>query len=188
MEHTIEQVKFYTVDEFFAFITQPEHISRDYELIGGRIIEVVSNPTASQVGAKFARYIGALVDDNQLGRVTGADGGYMVSGEPYIPDVGYISYERQPKLEQLHGYNVLSPDLAVEVLSPSNTAQEMSTKVSNYLAAGTVVWIADPDTQMIYVHVAGQPVKKYTADDTLDGGTVLPDFSVSVKKLFPDRE
>jgi len=184
----LTQMRLVTLEEFFDFIQRPENVDRDYELVGGRVIEVVSDQYASRVTARIIRYLDTFVDDNNLGRVTGADGGYMIVGNPYIPDVAFISFEKQPKLKQKNGYNILAPELAVEVLSPGNTAQEMSTKTTNYLSAGTVVWIVDPQTKTVNVHISGQAVKQYTLDDTLDGGSVLKGFSVAVKKLFPERE
>ncbi len=74
------------------------------------------------------------------GHITGADGGYIVKGERYIPDIGFISVERQP--ESSHDtYNPVHPDLAVEVVSPTDGERNLAIKIANYVAAGTVVWL-----------------------------------------------
>jgi Uma2 family endonuclease len=110
----------------------------------------------------------------------------MVAGERYAPDVAYISYERQPQLAQ-SGYNPNPPELAVEVISDESNARELDTlmlKISNYMAAGTVVWVVYPVSQVIRVHVHGQPVRIISKVGTLDGGDMLPGFSLAVSEIF----
>jgi Uma2 family endonuclease len=119
-----------------------------------------------------------------MGRVTGADGGYVVSGERYIPDVAFISKEKQPEPSH-EAYNTTPPDLAVEVLSPSNDPGDIRIKLFNYLRAGTVVWLVDPDKKEVEVYASGQ-AKKLGLDSILDGGDVLPGFTLPVKEIFPD--
>ncbi len=124
---------------------------------------------------------------NDIGHFTGADGGYMVSGERYIPDVGFIRYDRQRELLSVEGYNPLPPDLAVEVLSPSNTDDKMRVKIANYLLAGTFVWVVDPEDKAVEVYAPGKPVKILTVDGILDGGDVLPEFTLAVKDIFAEK-
>lgn len=174
-----------TVEEFEVFALLPENADRLLEFVGGRIVEVVSDNLASETGMSFGVFVSAFVKQHRLGRVTGADGGYWVAGERYIPDVAFISKARQPTRVRA-AYNPLAPDLAVEVLSPTNNAEDMRIKIANYLSAGTVVWLADPDVPRIEVYVPGQPVKILGMDDVLDGGEVLPGFSVAVRDLFED--
>ncbi|MBZ0295054.1 MAG: Uma2 family endonuclease, partial [Anaerolineae bacterium] len=145
-----------TIEEFDEFIRQPEHVSRDFELIAGEIVEkMVSKPKASMIAVRIVSLIGTHIQPQKLGRVTGADGGYQVGADRYIPDAAYISKARQPNIPD-EAYNPLPPDLAVEVLSPSNTSDEMRIKIANYLAAGSVVWVVDGDRQRIEVYQPGQ--------------------------------
>ena len=90
------------------------------------------------------------------------------SGKPVLPD---------------DAYNPLAPDLALEVLSPTNTDEEMRVKIVNYLAAGTVVWVVDPGKR-VEVHRSGQPVQILGINDTLDGGALLPGFELSVAQIL----
>jgi Uma2 family endonuclease len=62
----------------------------------------------------------------------------------------------------------------------------MRVKVVNYLSVGTTVWVVDPDRKLVEVYMHGQPVKKIGIDGTLDGGDVLPSFTLAVKDIFPD--
>ncbi|MBZ0291337.1 MAG: Uma2 family endonuclease [Anaerolineae bacterium] len=182
------QQKNFTVEAFEAFAQQPENRERRLEYIGGEVVEVVSNPLSSKIAAKVIIYLGMYLLQNDIGHVTGADGGYRVSGERYIPDAAFISYARQPQLAYVEGYNPNAPDLAVEVLSPGNAEEEMTIKVANYLAAGAVVWMISPAEQQVIVFVPGQPAQRLTVKDTLDGGTVLPGFSCAVRDIFPKQE
>src|SRR3954466_10074227 len=86
-----------SVDEFDRIAALPENADKRLEFIGGEIIELVSDTYASELGIAMATEIRAYVKRNNLGRVTGADGGYIVYGERYIPDVGFISLARQPE-------------------------------------------------------------------------------------------
>lgn len=174
-----------TVEQFEAFAQQPENTDKLFEFIAGEIVEVPSNPKSSRISIRIARYLDAHVDDNELGHVTGEQGGYMVFGERYAPDVAYISFERQPELAE-KGYNPNPPELAVEVVSSDSKAEneKLTIKLGNYLAAGTLVWIVRPEAAAVEVYAPGQPVQTLGKANTLTGGDVLPDFAVELTKIF----
>jgi Uma2 family endonuclease len=172
-----------TPEEFDEFLTLPENADRDFEHISGRIVEVVSNNHSSEVGANFLGELRAFIKPRKLGRVTGADGGYWIGRERYIPDVAYVSFARQPE-PCYDAYNPIAPDLAVEVLSPSNTGRELRRKIVNYLNAGTTVWLADPDAETIEVYMPGKEALLLRKGDTLDGGALLLGFTLAVNEVF----
>lgn len=174
-----------SAEEFDQFVVQPENINRLFELIHGEIVEVVSNGYSSILGARLAGRLSIWADTFELGWVTGADGGYMINGERYIPDVAYISKAKRPT-PSYDGYNPIAPDLAVEVLSPGNAPLDMRVKIFNYGLAGTVVWVVDPDTKLVEVYTPGQAAQVLTIEDTLDGGTLLPNFTLALKDLFKE--
>src|SRR5690606_23508365 len=105
----VVQKKLYTPEAFERITQLPENAERRFELVAGEIIEVVSSSYASMI----AMYIGAkllfFVDEQRLGRVTGADGGYVVGTERYIPDAALMTYQRQPEPSR-QAYNPLAPD------------------------------------------------------------------------------
>ncbi len=130
------------------------------------------------------------MNKNDIGHVTGADGGYRVSGQRYIPDVGYISYERQPQLDAI-GYNPNPPNLAVEVISDPNNGAEINAllrKVSSYLAASVVVWVVNPETHEVDVHRAGDAPTTLTVKDSISAEDILPGFKLAVKDVFPAQK
>jgi Uma2 family endonuclease len=182
----VAQPKPMPVEEFDRFIERPENANRIFEYIGGEIVEVPSNPYASNISARINRRIGNFVEEHDLGFVTGEAGGYWVSGERYAPDVAFISKEKQPELAH-QGYNPIPPDLAVEVDFPSTiqSQRDLRIKIANYLAAGTVVWVVLPEMKQLEVYTPGQPMKLYQANDIVDGGDVLPGFKLVVQEVFP---
>ena len=172
-----------TKEQFYEFVMRPENRDRNFEYIAGEIVEVVSNNVSSEDGFSLALEVGVFVKRNKLGRMTGADGGYVINGEDYIPDAAFMSYARQPERPNI-AYNPVAPDLAIEMLSPGNTKDEIAYKVSNYMAAGTVLWLGNPDKKIIDVYIPGQPVKRLRMGDILDGGDVLPGFQVTLADIF----
>jgi Uma2 family endonuclease len=176
-----------TVEEFDRWVLLPENADRSYEYILGEVVEVVSNNYSSQIGILVGGLLAVHVNQNRLGFVTGADGGYMVMGERYIPDAAFISKTRQSKPSRA-AYNPLSPDLVIEVLSPTNDDEQMRVKIANYLAAGAVVWLFDPDKQQVEVYILRQKVLRIGKEGVLDGGDILPGFQIALKDVFIDEE
>jgi Uma2 family endonuclease len=179
------QKKLYTVAEFERFVELPENRNRLFEFIDGDIIEVPSNAYSSEIAAQFIRFLGNFVYPRRLGHVTGEHGGYIVAGARLAPDAAYISKTRQAVLAK-QGYNPVAPDLAVEVISPTDNADEIDKKRQKYLAAGVLLWRVFPEQQIVEVHAAGQPVRTLGIEDTLNGGAVLPGFSLPVRDVFAE--
>ncbi len=177
------------VEQFWAFVTQPENAEKRWELIAGEIIEMPpSSPTNSIIAMRIARWLGNLVEQLALGWVTGPDGGYQLADDLlFQPDVGFISKARAPKLPARFFEG--APDLAVEIISPSERHTEIRAKISAYLAhGGQFVWIVYPDEQIVDVWQA-QPdgalrVESFDKGQTLRAGDLLPEFSLPVAALF----
>jgi Uma2 family endonuclease len=131
-------------------------------------------------------YLNFFVIPRKLGFVTSSDSGYVINNERYIPDVGFISIQRQPKPWR-EAYLNKAPDLAVEVISPTDEHSKVRAKVVNYLRAGTIVWLVDPDAKQIEVYMPNAAPFTLGLTDTLNGGTLLPEFSVAVSELFPEE-
>ena len=125
------------------------------------------------------------------GLVTGADGMYrLAKGLVRIPDVAFVSWARIPggrfPEEPIPD---LVPDLAVEVISPSNTRKEMEEKLKEYFEKGVrLVWFVRPRSRMVDVYTSAEAFTRLTASATLDGGEVLPGFSILVADLFRKPE
>jgi Uma2 family endonuclease len=107
-----------------------------------------------------------------------------------MPDVAFVSWDRlpgrkQPKKPIPH----LAPDLAVEVLSKSNTKAEMARKLKEYFEAGVqMVWLIEPRSRTVRVHTAPDQFSVLGEDQALDGGSFLPGFTMGVRDLFPTEK
>lgn len=179
----VSQTRAITAEEFDRFVVQPQNMNRNFELIAGEIVEkMVSNSRSSIIALWIMSRVAVFVDEHDLGWTSGADGGYMVSGERYIPDGAFLSKARYSAMPT-EAYTSVAPDLALEVLSPTDEDEVIRVKISNYLAAGTMVWVVDPGKR-VEVHRMGQPVKILLADDTLDGEAVLPGFRLSAQAIL----
>jgi Uma2 family endonuclease len=178
-----------TVEEFLK--TAEAEPERRLELIDGVIVEMPPSRRKNTILAvRFARYLGAYVDDNDLGYVAGADGGFQLNEETLLmPDVAFIRKERVATLEGVEFDS--APDLAIEVISPSESPRAVTDKTRKYLDAGTLmVWNAFPDSKTVDAWRSADDgemrVKTYTVGDTLDGGDVLPGFQLPLKNIFRD--
>jgi Uma2 family endonuclease len=175
----------YTLAEFEAIDRLPQNADKVLELIDGEIVEkTAAPPFYSATASRISRYLLGFIDEYHLGYVTGEAGGYHVSDRNmFAPDVAFISKERQPDLPR-EGFNPIAPDLAVEVVSPTDSYKDVAKKVRTYLQNGTrMVWVFEPETETVTVHT---PDGQYVVDidGTLDGGDVLPGFKLPLKKVF----
>jgi Uma2 family endonuclease len=172
-----------TAEEFEEYALLPENRARNLELIGGEIVEMVSNDYSSGIAMFIGAKVLLFVLEHKLGRVTTADGGYYIGKDRYIPDVAYISTAKKPEWTR-EAYSSIPPDLVVEVLSPSNDASEMRIKIVNYLRAGVTVWIVDPDKQQVEVYAPNEDPIPLGIEGVIDGGKALPGFRLPVKDIF----
>ncbi|MBC7844678.1 MAG: Uma2 family endonuclease [Gemmatimonadaceae bacterium] len=157
------------------------------ELVAGRMI--VSEPPGFAHGVVAARLLVAIsshVSANTLG-VTLSDSGYTLFRNPdtvRAPDVSFIRAERVPQT-RIRGYADFAPDLAVEVLSPSDRAGKVLAKVGDWIEAGALlVWIVDPERRTARVYRPDGTQSTLTADDSLDGEDVLPGFSAQLSAMI----
>jgi Uma2 family endonuclease len=172
-----------TIEDYERFILLPENEDRRFEYIEGEVVEVVSNSYSSRIAARILGRMLVYVERQKLGYITGADGGYEVGANRLMPDVGFVSKQRQPE-PTYETFNPLAPDLAVEVLSPTDRPRKIYNKIKLYLEFGTVVWLVDPEEKEIDVFIPGQAEKTLRIGDTLDGGSVLPGFSLPLADIF----
>lgn len=155
------------------------------ELVDGVLVEKPMGYYESQLAAALLYFLGAYLQSTRLGAVAGADGMLeILPNVVRIPDVSFIRWERLPK-EPAGPIPAIAPDLAVEILSESNTAEEMARKLSDYFAAGTrMVWYLDPRTRSACVYCEPGRGQQIGEDGVLCGGDVLPGFELPLRKLF----
>jgi Uma2 family endonuclease len=168
-----------------------DHEDRLYELVDGILVEKTVGLQESYVAMKIGRLLGNFVEPRGLGLVAGADGTIQLEIDLVrIPDVSFFSLKRLPRGEIPNDpVPLLIPDLAVEVISQSNTAKEMTEKLREYFEKGVrLVWYVRPRSRVVDVYTAQDHFARLTATMQLDGGDVLPGFSVRVGELFEMAE
>ncbi|MCA0458459.1 MAG: Uma2 family endonuclease [Chloroflexi bacterium] len=178
-----------SVDEFLRIALAPENADRRLQLIDGEIVEVVSNSKNSRTAVRIATFVNGFALPRNLGEMSGADGGYTIEGEQYIPDCAFVSYQRQPHTTT-EAYPDIAPDLVVEVLSPGNMSstderEKMFRKIGNYLAAGCELWLVYPDEEKLERYIQGEAVRTYRNGDVLEGRGVLEGFKLEISTIWP---
>jgi Uma2 family endonuclease len=144
-----------------------------------------------EVAIRVYLLLRAFVEPRALGRCFPDNIGFRLSlpgakrGVVRSPDAAYTRAERLPAGAVPFDWVPGAPDLAVEVLSPSDTASEVHEKLDEYFGAGcSAVWVIDPRRRTVEVHTPDAPVRRLRESDALDGAPVLPDFRCAVADLF----
>jgi Uma2 family endonuclease len=157
------------------------------ELVDGVLVEKTVGLRESVLAAFIGHMLREFADKHDLGVVFGADGPTRLRvGLVRIPDTGFVSWERFPNEEVPDDpISTVIPDLAVEVISKSNTREEMERKLRNYFDAGVrLVWYIYPKTRTALAYTSPKRKKEIGLDGALDGGKVLPGFSLPLEDVF----
>lgn len=161
---------------------------RGYELVSGELVEVP--PPAfehSDIGATLTGELYAHVKPLGLGTVLVESHVVLDRARELVrvPDVAFVRAERVPRGESRQRYFDGAPDLAVEIVFPSDSFTAVQNKAMEYLSAGTgLVWIVEPIGRTVTVYEPGGRSRVLTEDDNLDGGNVIPGFSLPVLAIF----
>jgi len=165
--------------------------NRGCELVDETLVEKAMGVRESLLAFHLGGLLMPLVREQNLGIITGPDGSYEVLlGLVRLSDVAFVSWDRLPgrRVPDEPIPNVV-PDLAVEVLSVSNTIGEMLRKRGEYFRAGVrLVWEIDPRARTVRVYTSEAAFTDLTAADTLDGGAVLPGFTLPLAQLFAELD
>jgi Uma2 family endonuclease len=168
-----------------------ERQGRLCELVEGVLLEKAVGYTESQLAIFLGGLLNAFVIPRNLGIVTGTDGTVELMADLVrIPDAAFTSWDRLPgRRRPAAPVPRLAPNLAVEVLSRSNTPGEMAAKRQDYFTAGVeVVWEIDPRARTVVVYTSVTDSRTLTAADTLDGDPVLPGFTLPLQQLFGELD
>ncbi len=186
---TLPNIKI-SAQEFWDFVNLPENADKQFERINGEIVEAMpGNLYSSAIAMTFGFFFMLYLRNNDIGFVTGADGGYNVTeDDTFAPDVAFILYSRQEKLAY-QGFGPTYPDLVVEVVSPSDlkdVEHRINRKIEKYLSIPIpIFWLVFPARREVEVYEMGKKVAVLGENGILDGGIVLPGFKLPVKDIFP---
>lgn len=174
-----------TVDELYRL---PDDGTKHELRAGTLVAEPLPGFRHGWIALRIGRLLGEHVDRLGLGAVLGNDAGFVLTREPDTvrgPDVAFVRRERLRDVANPSIAFPGAPDLAVEILSPSETRLAAREKVAEYLAAGTrLVWLLDPETETVAVFGPSGNERLLDGSDFLDGEDVVPGFRVSVAELF----
>ncbi len=172
-----------TAEEFYLFCCRNDG---RYELVDGEVVELAPpndehGNTALNVGYAFKGY--------SLRRGVGqarVETGYRLRTGPDTVRGPDVSFVLQPRVEgRGSGFPVGAPDIAVEVVSPSDTAAEVARKVAEYLSAGSQrVWVVYPEGRRVLIHRSDGSVLSYTDNDVITDEELLPGFSLPLSEIF----
>ena len=155
-----------------------------YEYMKGVLIPMP--PTSGEHGeisSNVQWYLYSHVRENQLGRVYTSDTGFRIGERVLMPDIAFVSSARLPD-DRRKAFSI-PPDLAVEIVSPTDIQYRVIEKAFTYLDAGTrLVWVIEPVAKTVTVYRSETDIKTLTREDTLTGENVVEGFSCQVAQLF----
>jgi len=159
-----------------------------HELQAGSLLsEPRPFPRHAQIQVRVARALAEFVERHDLGVVL-TDCGFLLSRNPDTvrgPGVAFVRRERYDPERAEREFFPGAPDLAVEILSPSNRPGDVHAKVADYLAAGSLlVWVLDPSRAGVEIYRSLLAPRRVGEDGVLDGEDVLPGLSVAVSVLL----
>jgi Uma2 family endonuclease len=160
-----------------------------YELVRGELRKMTpAGHQHGRIAINVTLPLAQHVRAHNLGTVYAAETGFRLAADPdtvRAPDVAFIRRDRVEAVDDVQGYWPGAPDLAVEVISPSDTYTEVEEKLFDWLDAGARLVIAvNPRQHTVTVYRSRADIVQLTEDDTLDGGDVVPGWSLPVREVF----
>ena len=180
-----------TADNFLEVANLPEYADCAVELVEGEIVTMsLTNNQHAETVAELVFVISSFVRQHGLGRMLVGDAAFILERNPYGRDtvrgldIAFIRKERAPEPlppTLMEG----APDLAIEIMSPSNTMTDIRLKINQLLRAGCQqVWIVHPDLREVDVHTS-DGAKVHRQGDKLSADDILPGFEIAVADIFP---
>jgi Uma2 family endonuclease len=160
-----------------------------YELINGEL-EKMPPPGLphGRIAFRLSVFLGKFILDHGLGEGFAAETGFKLTSNPdtvLAPDFAFVTNERFTAVGKTEGYGVGAPDLAVEVLSPSDRPGKVKEKISRWFSFGTKqVWIVDPKHRTVTVYRSTIDTTTFSGSDYLESQNLLPGFRISLEKIF----
>lgn len=161
-----------------------EHDIEGYEYANGELVPMAPpSREHGEISVNVVHYLYSHVYQNKLGRLYTAETTFQVGERTAKPDVAFVA-TAQLTGDKTKGFSI-PPDLAVEVVSPSDVQSRIAEKVLAYLNAGTrLVWVLEPVTKTVTIYRSERDIEMLTCDDTLTGENVIPGFTCPVANLF----
>ena len=168
-------------------MTLAEFLEQDvegYEYVSGELVPMAPpSREHGEISVNVIRYLDAHVYQNKIGRLYTAETTFQLGERTAKPDVAFVSTDRLTG-DKTKGFSI-PPDLAIEVVSPSDVQSRVVEKALAYLEAGTrLVWILEPVAKTVTIYRSETDIEMLTRDNTLTGEDVVPGFTCPVAHLF----
>ncbi len=159
---------------------------RKYELVDGEIVVSPAGVRHGQVAGKILYMIATFLENSPIGIVLTPDVGIRLpNGNVRSPDVTFVRNEKLPDGRAPDTFGEFVPDLAVEVLSPSDSVRHVAAKIGEFLECGVpIVWLVDPSRGTVTVYRSLSETQQLEGEDRIEADGVLPGFSCPVSAFF----
>jgi Uma2 family endonuclease len=159
---------------------------KEYEIVAGQPEEkAMGGARHGGIGARLLIRLGSYVEAQHLGGVYGPDTSFQIGPNERLPDVAFVAADRIPPAGEPEGMWPFAPDLAVEILSPTDLHERVSGKIREYFAAGVrQVWLISPEYKTVTIYQSPIQVHILTEEAELIGDEILPGFRCRLRELF----
>ena len=162
-----------------------------YEVVDRKLVEKIAGASELEIAGILDQNLGMFARTHRLGRVL-IEFVFRIDQAKDLqrrPDVSFVSHARWPFHRKVPNVAVwdMVPDLAIEIVSPSNTPDQVQAKIHDYFAAGvTRVWVVYPRQQEVYVYASPTQIQVFQLGQDLDGADLIPGFRLPLAALFED--
>jgi Uma2 family endonuclease len=159
---------------------------RKYELVDGQIVVTAAGYPHARIVVKIVHIIATFLDTHPIAEVFADNLGIRFpNGNLRLPDVTVVRKEKLPKDKNAKGFPDFIPDLAVEVMSPSDSLTYLGLKIGEFLECGVpLVWVVDPARESVTVYRSLSDIEQLTSEDFITAEDILPGFSCKVSRFF----
>jgi Uma2 family endonuclease len=159
---------------------------KEYEVVAGQLEEkTMGGARHGGIGARLLTRLCSYVEAHTLGGVYGPDTSFQIGSNERLPEVAFVAADRIPPEGEPEGMWPFAPDLAVEILSPTDLHEKVSGKIREYFAAGVrQVWLISPEYKTATIYQSPTQVRILTEEDDLISDEILPGFRCRLRELF----
>jgi len=159
---------------------------KEYEIVAGQPEEkAMGGARHGGIGARLLIRLGSYVEAQRLGGVYGPDTSFQIGPNERLPDIAFVAADRIPPEGEPQGMWPFAPDLAVEILSPTDLHEKVSGKIREYFTAGVrQVWLISPEYKTVTIYQSPTEVRMLTEEVELSSDEILPGFRCRLRELF----
>lgn len=159
---------------------------KQIEIVDGKVeIKEMAGARHGGIAARTIIKIGIYLESNPIGSLYTADTTFSIGENDRMPDVSFVSAKRIPETGEPEGKWEIAPDLAIEVVSPTDVYSKILKKIREYLKAGVKeVWLVEPEFHTVAVYKPPMKSETLTIEDTLSCEEMLPGFQLPLKEIF----